>query len=154
MIILFGLAGSGKGTQGKALSEIFGWRWLSVGEAIRQHGGYEEIINNGGLIPDEDVIRLMDKQIKKAEDEGFEHVEGDVAECAEDGAKDNLGVIGGGGGVTTRGVIADQTGDQSDGALVDEGDHALGAPAGNDVVQAGADARCQKSGAGAKEQAA
>ena len=45
MIILFGLAGSGKGTQGKALSEIFGWRWLSVGEAIREHGGYEEIIN-------------------------------------------------------------------------------------------------------------
>lgn len=72
MIILFGLAGSGKGTQGKALSEIFGWRWLSVGEAIRQHGGYEEIINNGGLIPDEDVIKIMDKQINKAEDEGFD----------------------------------------------------------------------------------
>lgn len=72
MIILFGLAGSGKGTQGKALSEIFGWRWLSVGEAIREHGGYEEIINNGGLIPDEDVIKLMDKQIQKADDEGFD----------------------------------------------------------------------------------
>ena len=72
MIILFGLAGSGKGTQGKALSELFGWRWLSVGEAIRQHGGYEDIINNGGLIPDEDVIRLMDKQITKSEDEGFD----------------------------------------------------------------------------------
>ncbi len=72
MIILFGLAGSGKGTQGKALSEIFGWRWLSVGEAIREHGGYEEIINSGGLIPDEDVIKLMDKQIQKAEDEGFD----------------------------------------------------------------------------------
>lgn len=72
MIILFGLAGSGKGTQGKALSEVFGWRWLSVGEAIRQHGGYEEIINNGGLIPDEDVIELMNKQIEKAEAEGFD----------------------------------------------------------------------------------
>lgn len=72
MIILFGLAGSGKGTQGKALSEFFGWRWLSVGEAIRQHGGYEEIINAGGLIPDEDVIKIMDKQIQKAEDEGFD----------------------------------------------------------------------------------
>ena len=72
MIILFGLAGSGKGTQGKALSEIFGWRWLSVGEAIRQTGGYEEIINNGRLIPDEDVVRIMDKQIEKAEDEGFD----------------------------------------------------------------------------------
>ena len=72
MIILFGLAGSGKGTQGKALSELFGWRSLSVGEAIRQTGGYEEIINQGGLIPDEDVIRIMNKQIKKAEDEGFD----------------------------------------------------------------------------------
>ena len=72
MIILFGLAGSGKGTQGKALSELFGWRWLSVGEAIRQTGGYEEIINQGGLIPDDDVIKLMNKQINKAEDEGFD----------------------------------------------------------------------------------
>lgn len=72
MIILFGLAGSGKGTQGKALSELFGWRWLSVGEAIRQTGGYEEIINSGGLIPDEDVIKMMDKQIEKAEEEGFD----------------------------------------------------------------------------------
>ncbi|MBR3132260.1 nucleoside monophosphate kinase [Candidatus Saccharibacteria bacterium] len=72
MIILFGLAGSGKGTQGKALSEIFGWRWLSVGEAIRETGDYEEIINKGGLIPDEDVIKLMNKQIEKAEAEGFD----------------------------------------------------------------------------------
>ena len=72
MIILFGLAGSGKGTQGKALSEFFGWRWLSVGEAIRQTGGYEAIINQGGLIPDDDVIAMMNKQIKKSEDEGFD----------------------------------------------------------------------------------
>lgn len=72
MIILFGLAGSGKGTQGKAISELFGWRWLSVGEAIRQTGGYEEVINKGNLIPDEDVIKIMDKQINKAESEGFD----------------------------------------------------------------------------------
>ena len=74
MIILFGLAGSGKGTQGKAISEIFGWKSLSVGEAIRQAGGYEDIINQGKLIPDDDVIKLMDKQINKAEDEGFDVV--------------------------------------------------------------------------------
>lgn len=72
MIILFGLAGSGKGTQGKALSELFGWRWFSVGEAIRQTGGYEEIVNQGKLIPDEDVIHIMNKQINKAEAEGFD----------------------------------------------------------------------------------
>lgn len=71
MIILFGLAGSGKGTQGKALSEIFGWRWLSVGEAIRQTGAFKEITDRGELVPDEEVIKLMDKQIRKAESEGF-----------------------------------------------------------------------------------
>lgn len=71
MIILFGLAGSGKGTQGKALSEIFGWRWLSVGEAIRQTGEFKEITDRGELVPDEKVIELMNRQIEKAESEGF-----------------------------------------------------------------------------------
>ncbi len=72
MIILFGLAGSGKGTQGKALSEIFGWRALSVGQAIRDTGSYAEIIDKGGLIPDDDVIKLMTRQIEKSEAEGFD----------------------------------------------------------------------------------
>lgn len=72
MIVLFGLAGSGKGTQGKILSEIFGWRWLSNGEAIRRSGKYEEIINRGELIPDEDVNQMMDDLIREAEDEGFD----------------------------------------------------------------------------------
>ena len=71
MIILFGLAGSGKGTQGKALSEIFGWRTLSVGQVIRDTGEYTDTIDKGNLIPDEDVIRLMTKQIEKSEAEGF-----------------------------------------------------------------------------------
>ena len=72
MIILFGLAGSGKGTQGKALSEIFGWKWLSVGQVIRNTGAYKELTDNGKLVPDEEVIKLMDKQIEKAEAEGFD----------------------------------------------------------------------------------
>ncbi len=72
MISLLGLAGSGKGTQGKALSEIFGWRWMSVGEAIRRTEKYKEITDVGGLIPDEDVIELMNSQVAKAEDEGFD----------------------------------------------------------------------------------
>ncbi|MBQ3353353.1 nucleoside monophosphate kinase [Candidatus Saccharibacteria bacterium] len=72
MIILFGLAGSGKGTQGKALSELFGWRWLSVGEAIRRTGEFKELTDRGELVPDEEVIKLMDRQILKAEAEGFD----------------------------------------------------------------------------------
>lgn len=72
MIVLFGLAGSGKGTQAKALSEIFGWRTFSVGQVIRDTGAYADIIDKGGLIPDEDVINLMNKQIEITEAEGYE----------------------------------------------------------------------------------
>lgn len=72
MIVIFGLAGSGKGTQGKALAEIFGWRWLSVGEAIRASKKYDEIINQGNMIPDDEVIRMMAEHIEKAEAEGFD----------------------------------------------------------------------------------
>ena len=72
MIILFGLAGSGKGTQGKALAELFGWRTFSVGQVIRDTGEYTDTVNAGKLIPDDDVIRLMNKQIEKAEAEGYD----------------------------------------------------------------------------------
>ncbi len=72
MIILFGLAGSGKGTQGKALSEVFGWRWLSVGQVIRDTGEYTDVINRGELIGDDDVMRLMREKIEKVESEGFD----------------------------------------------------------------------------------
>lgn len=72
MIILFGLAGSGKGTQGKALSEIFGWKTLSVGQIIRNTGKYKDLTDHGVLIPDEDVIELMNTEINKAEEEGFD----------------------------------------------------------------------------------
>ena len=71
MIILFGLAGSGKGTQGKALSELFGWRTLSVGQVIRDTGRYASTIDHGNLIPDDDVIKLMSERIEECEAEGF-----------------------------------------------------------------------------------
>ena len=71
MIILFGLAGSGKGTQAKAISEFFGWRTFSVGQVIRDTGTYKDIIDKGGLIPDDDVISLMTKQIEIANAEGY-----------------------------------------------------------------------------------
>jgi adenylate kinase family enzyme len=74
MIILFGLAGSGKGTQSKALSEIFGWRTMSVGQAIRDTGKYDGIINYGKMIPDEDVIKLMQEKIEMNEPEGYDMI--------------------------------------------------------------------------------
>ena len=73
-MVLFGLAGSGKGTQGKALAEIFGWRTISVGQAIRDTGKYDGIINYGKMIPDEDVIKLMSDKIAINEAEGYDTI--------------------------------------------------------------------------------
>ena len=72
MIVLFGLAGSGKGTQASALSEFFGWRTFSVGQVIRDTGKYASIVDSGGLIPDDDVIKLMTEQIETANAEGYD----------------------------------------------------------------------------------
>lgn len=72
MIILFGLAGTGKGTQAKALSDFFGWRTFSVGQVIRDTGKYNETTNAGSLIPDDDVIALMTEQINGATAEGYD----------------------------------------------------------------------------------
>ena len=72
MIILFGLAGSGKGTQGQALAELFGWRWISNGEVIRESHQYDDIINKGKLIPDQDVINMMNAEIHRVREEGHD----------------------------------------------------------------------------------
>lgn len=74
MIILFGKAGVGKSKQGSILAEVFGWKWLSVGQVIRETGKYVEVTNAGGLIPDEDVVNLMTAEIKKAKDDGYKNV--------------------------------------------------------------------------------
>ncbi len=70
MIALFGLAGSGKSTQGQIIAEKMGWKWLSVGEVLRNTGEFDEILKNGELVDDMTVVQLMDREIKKAEGEG------------------------------------------------------------------------------------
>ena len=72
MIILFGPPGSGKSTQGKALADKYGMRWLSVGEVLRSTGEFEEILREGRLVDDATVVRLMDAEIAKAKDSGEE----------------------------------------------------------------------------------
>ncbi len=70
MIILFGLAGSGKSTQGKILAEKYGWRWLSVGQVLRDTGEFDATLQTGELVDDDVVIRLMTGKILEAESEG------------------------------------------------------------------------------------
>lgn len=74
MIIFFGPAGSGKSTQGRIIADKFGWRWLSVGQVLRDSGEFDEILKTGELVDDATVVRLMDKQIEFAEAEGMEIV--------------------------------------------------------------------------------
>ena len=70
MILLFGLAGSGKSTQGQILAERYNMKWLSAGQVLREHGGFESQMKKGELVDDDTVIELMLSEVKKAKAEG------------------------------------------------------------------------------------
>ena len=63
MIILFGMAGSGKSVQGQILAEKNDFRWLSVGQLLRDQNDPEldAIMKKGELVPDEYVVKMMHK---------------------------------------------------------------------------------------------
>lgn len=69
MIILMGLAGSGKSTQGRILAERLGGEWLSAGQVLRetQDSAMREVMDRGELVDDELVIRLMEARMAQAE---------------------------------------------------------------------------------------
>ena len=71
MICLFGMAGSGKSTQGRNLAEKFGWKWLSVGQILRDTGRVDAEMKQGLIVDVEETIRLVNAAIEKAEAEGF-----------------------------------------------------------------------------------
>ena len=72
MIILMGLAGSGKSTQGRILAERLGGEWLSAGQVLRetQDTAMREVMDRGELVDDELVIRLMEARMAQAEAAG------------------------------------------------------------------------------------
>ena len=61
MIILFGPAGSGKSLQGQKLSEKYGWRWMSVGQMLRECADEEmqQVMKEGKLVDDNFVVKMM-----------------------------------------------------------------------------------------------
>lgn len=70
LIVLVGPPGAGKGTQAKVLTERFGIPQISTGDMLRaakKQGTldrrYLEIMDAGGLVPDEAMIELIDKRI-------------------------------------------------------------------------------------------
>lgn len=72
MIILMGLAGSGKSTQGRILAERLGGEWLSAGQVLRetQDPAMREVMDRGELVDDELVIRLMEARMAQTEAAG------------------------------------------------------------------------------------
>ncbi len=78
-IVLLGAPGSGKGTQCKNIVERYGLLHLSSGDILRQEraAGSElgqkaqSYMDSGALVPDEIIIEMMAKSIKKAPDAGF-----------------------------------------------------------------------------------
>lgn len=72
MIILMGLAGSGKSTQGRILAERLGGEWLSAGQVLRetQDPAMREVMDRGELVDDELVIRLMETRMAQTEAAG------------------------------------------------------------------------------------
>ena len=70
MIILFGLAGSGKSTQGQILAKKRGMEWLSVGQVLRNTGEFDSTLKAGKLVDDDKVIELMNEEIRRIRGEG------------------------------------------------------------------------------------
>ncbi len=63
MIIFTGVAGSGKSIQGRMLADAKGYPWLSTGEFLRMlvSGEKRRHMLEGKLLPDEDIIPIVDK---------------------------------------------------------------------------------------------
>lgn len=67
-IFMIGPQGSGKGTQGKLLAEKLGFFYWEMGEILRNEAKQDSefgrkvkaMIDQGQLVPDEDVIRTLD----------------------------------------------------------------------------------------------
>ncbi len=70
LLVLVGPPGSGKGTQAKILCQRFGIPQISTGDMLRAAKAagtldkhYLEIMDKGGLVPDEAMIKLIDDRI-------------------------------------------------------------------------------------------
>jgi adenylate kinase len=66
MILLAGVAGSGKSTQGKMLADEKGYAWLSTGEILRVliTGSRRQEMLKGKLLTDQEVINVVDKVLE------------------------------------------------------------------------------------------
>ena len=70
MILLMGIAGSGKGTQGKMLADSHGLHLISMGDVLRMYvtGEQRERMLAGVLLADDEIIKIVDKVLASIPD--------------------------------------------------------------------------------------
>lgn len=63
MILLMGVAGAGKSSQGRLLADQYGYAWISTGEILRVlvTGSRRQAMLRGQLLTDQEMIRVIDK---------------------------------------------------------------------------------------------
>lgn len=69
-ILLLGLPGSGKSTQGQLLADETGWPWISTGELCRNSKDprIQEIIRTSQLVDDETITKMFLEAISGIDD--------------------------------------------------------------------------------------
>ena len=67
MILFIGVVGAGKSVQGKYLSDLLGFPWISTGEILRQHiaGELREKMLKGDLLSDEDLYNVVNPILRE-----------------------------------------------------------------------------------------
>jgi adenylate kinase len=78
-LVLLGPPGAGKGTQAARLREDFDLPYIATGDMLREHRQNgselgkeaESYMNNGDLVPDELVIKMIMEEIETKGDDGF-----------------------------------------------------------------------------------
>jgi adenylate kinase len=71
MILLMGMAGSGKGTQGKLLADQLGQHLISMGDVLRMYvtGKKREAMLAGQLLKDEEIIKFLERVLATLHDD-------------------------------------------------------------------------------------
>lgn len=66
-----GIAGSGKGTQGKMLADTRGYHLISMGEVLRMYvtGKQRERMLAGELLDDQEIIKIVDQVLNSLSDD-------------------------------------------------------------------------------------
>jgi adenylate kinase len=66
MLILLGVAGSGKSTQGQLLAERRNLRWISMGNILRRRAdkAQQERMQHGELLDNQETIKILKDELK------------------------------------------------------------------------------------------